>query len=203
MAGIHDRDTSVLDLLNQRSRAAVDERPTVVHEHHFEDAQLQVARHLVHVTARETNVPDLTGLAQTYKRIDGTAGLRQPREVVKLRVVKIDQRQGRETDADLALANRLTYAVTGVVTALRIGLRRDHEVRRKSARTVDSQTDSLFTSSFRVSVRSVEKPDRAGKDRLHEVHCVVLRHLATEVLRHATERAPASTHRRDHKTSRA
>src|SRR5450830_134988 len=201
--GIHDSDASVLGLLDQLRRAAIDERPPVMYEQHFEDTELQVTRHLVHITACDADVPDLPCLAQPYERINGTAGGRHGREVVKLRVVEVDQGQRRQTEAILALPNGLPYAVTRVVTTPRIDLRRDHEVRRKAARTVDAQTDSLFAPSLGVSVRRIEKADRAGENCLHEFDRVVLRHLIAEVLRHAAEWSSAGAHRRDRQTRRA
>jgi len=58
-----------------------------MYEQDFEDTELQVARHLVHITACDADVPDLPCLAQPHQRVDRAAGLRHPHEVVKLRVM--------------------------------------------------------------------------------------------------------------------
>src|SRR5674476_67288 len=159
---IHNSNSSVLSLFDQRGGASVDEGPAIVHQQDFEYTQIEVASHLYDITSRDAYVPNLSALAQLDQCVNRSAGLRHHREVMELRVVQVDQWQRRQTETPLALANCLTHAGAREVSAAGMDFCGNHEIFGKSARPGDACTDSTFAASLRVSIRGVKEPDRAG-----------------------------------------
>src|SRR6218665_272358 len=178
-------------LFQQLSGTSINESPAVVNEQDFEHTKIKESCHRVHISSRQTNVTNLATVTRVDERFNCSPRSAQLVEVVKLWIVKMHNRQRRDTESFATLRKRATNSVTAEIIPVRINFCHNRDIRGYATIFGDRPPDAQFAATRGVAIRGVNCSDIAVKDSPHQIDRGLLCDRVAEVLRHAAQRCAA------------